>query len=64
MKDHAAVEIPADQIVLSLGVKNDPTFSRVLRENFERVCILGDASKVGRIAQAVQAGYEAASDLR
>ena len=64
MKDHTAVEIPADQIVLSLGVKNDPTFSRVLRENFERVCILGDASKVGRIAQAVQAGYEAASDLR
>lgn len=64
MKDNTPIELPADQVVLSLGVKNDPGYTKMLRENFDNVRILGDACKVGRIAQAVQAGYEAAYDLK
>ena len=57
---HSTVVIPADSVVLALGVRP----RSALAESFESCCpqvhIVGDARKGGRIATAVREGFEAA----
>lgn len=51
--------IPADIVVLSLGVKNPGTFGDGLSKICGHVYTVGDARKSGRIYDAVSSGYEA-----
>lgn len=59
-EDHSTVVLPADSVVLALGVRP----RSALAESFESCCsqvhVVGDARKGGRIATAVREGFEAA----
>lgn len=50
--------LPADYVVLSLGVRSQNQFDGQLKEKFERAFIVGDAVKSGRIVDAVISGYD------
>lgn len=50
----------ADQVVLSIGVKPRRTLLTELEEEFSKVFVIGDAGKVGKIADAVKEGFEKA----
>jgi 2,4-dienoyl-CoA reductase-like NADH-dependent reductase (Old Yellow Enzyme family)/thioredoxin reductase len=54
------VSIPADRIILSLGGRPNDELYNELVGKFQKVYKLGDSIKVGRIAQAVQTGFERA----
>lgn len=60
VSDKTLVTIPADSVVLALGVRS----KRELAESFENVCdhviTAGDARKGGKIATAIHDGFEAA----
>ncbi len=58
------VFLPADQTVLSLGVRSEQRLYARICSEFPRVVLLGDAKKPGRIADATRAGYEAAKALQ
>ena len=51
--------IPADVVVLSLGVRSSKPFGDKLSKICEHVYTIGDAKKSGRIYDAVSSGYEA-----
>lgn len=63
-KDGEKKKLQADCIVLSLGVASNDSLYQKLSEIHPRVCKLGDADKVGRIADAVQAGMRFAYHLK
>ena len=50
----------ADQVVLSLGVRPNNEIVEELEKNFSVVKVLGDSNKPGRIADAIQTGFEKA----
>ncbi len=52
-----------DEVVVSLGMRANTELADEISRNFERVSVLGDASKAGRIEQAIRTGYEAAMKL-
>lgn len=52
----------ADTVVLSLGVRSDNQLSEELKE-LQHVYTVGDASKIGRIAEAVASGFRTARML-
>lgn len=60
---NSVVNMEAEAVVLSLGVKVNDAFVQSFRENFSRVLVLGDAEKPGRIGQAVQTGLDKAYTL-
>lgn len=47
-----------DFVVLSVGVKSEDTLFKELQTTHENVYIVGDAKKVGRIAQATRSAYD------
>lgn len=49
----------ADAVILSLGVRSENQLRTELKER-QRVYTIGDASKTGRIAEAVASGFRAA----
>ena len=49
--------IPADSVVLSLGVRPDNTLLNTLQERLPRVYAVGDALSSGTIADAVHSAY-------
>jgi 2,4-dienoyl-CoA reductase-like NADH-dependent reductase (Old Yellow Enzyme family)/thioredoxin reductase len=49
-----------DYVVLSVGVKSNDKLARELQPYVERIYTIGDARKVGRIAQAVRDGFDTA----
>ena len=53
-------KILTDQVVLSLGVSSRKDLLLDIESNFDRVRVIGDAGKVGRIAEAVREGFEKA----
>jgi len=53
-------EEKVDHVVLSVGVKSNDKLAGELQPHFERVFTVGDARKVGRIAQAVRDGFDTA----
>lgn len=57
------IELTADNVVLSLGVKPNNDIIESIKQNFQNVRVIGDAKEAGRIAQAVRAGYLEARDL-
>jgi NADPH-dependent 2,4-dienoyl-CoA reductase/sulfur reductase-like enzyme len=56
------IEEPCDAAVISLGIRPVKDLEEVLSADY-KVISIGDASKLGRIPQAVAAGYEAAIGL-
>ncbi len=57
-------EIPADAVVLSLGVRPEKGLYEQLKEKRNNVFLAGDANTGGRIATAVHDGYKAALAVR
>ncbi|BBF42175.1 2,4-dienoyl-CoA reductase [NADPH] [Lachnospiraceae bacterium KM106-2] len=49
--------IPADTVVLALGVRPRADLVEQFEEAFEEVRVIGDASKGGRIVEAIKDGY-------
>lgn len=56
-------EITADVVVLSLGVRSENKLYNELKGSIEKVYIVGDASKTGRIADATRSAFELAYNL-
>jgi NADH dehydrogenase FAD-containing subunit len=52
-----------DHVVLSVGVKSNDKLAKELQPHFERIYTIGDARKIGRIAQAVRDGFDTAWNL-
>lgn len=51
-------EIEADNVVLSLGAKSDDSLYHKLKSTGKNAFIIGDAEKVGRIADATRSAFE------
>lgn len=54
------VFLPADTVVLSLGVRPDTETAEVFRAAFDQVIVVGDNEKSGRIPHAIRDGYSKA----
>jgi len=52
-----------DQVVLSVGVRCNNQLVKELEPHFARLYTIGDARKVGRIAQAVRDGFDTGWNL-
>ncbi|SFA89171.1 2,4-dienoyl-CoA reductase [Acetitomaculum ruminis DSM 5522] len=57
-------EYKADSFVVALGTKPDTGFVEEFKKEFDKVCVIGDAAKSGRIRQALETGYKAALELK
>ncbi|MFB0919332.1 MAG: NAD(P)/FAD-dependent oxidoreductase [Oscillospiraceae bacterium] len=55
--------VEADYVVLSVGVKSENRLFKELESTHRSVYIIGDAKKVGRIAQATRSAFETALKL-
>ena len=51
------IELPADYVVLSLGVRPKEAIANAFRKEFEHVICVGDNAKGGNIAQAMRDAY-------
>ena len=58
LKTGKLVHIPADSVVLSLGVRPERALAAELSKVFPRVYSVGDAVRSGTIADAVKSAYE------
>jgi NADPH-dependent 2,4-dienoyl-CoA reductase/sulfur reductase-like enzyme len=56
-------EYPFDAIVLSIGAEPNRELIEEIQGNFDRVHLLGDALKVGRIRNAMETGFITAYNL-
>lgn len=55
--------IPCDRVVLALGSRSDNRLAgKLIKEGFD-VIVIGDAGRVGKIADATKAAYEAAINI-
>jgi len=63
VQDKSTHSLPADAVVLSLGVKSNDALVQTIRDAFPRcfVVVVGDAAKIGRIGEATRAAYWAAA---
>lgn len=60
LTDGETVNVKADSVVLSLGVRTREGMARPFEEAFDRVILTGDAREGRRVATAVRQGFEAA----
>ena len=58
--DNNIITKESQAIVLSLGIKKDNAFIEEVEKNFTKVKVIGDASKPGRISDAIKKGFETA----
>jgi len=58
-----AIEMTADHVILSLGVKSNNQIVEGIKQSFENVKVIGDAQETGRIAHAIKAGHMEARNL-
>lgn len=56
-------EYSFDYVVVSLGVRPNSEMVEQIKEKFARVYLVGDASKPGRIRNAIETGFKAAYNL-
>jgi NADPH-dependent 2,4-dienoyl-CoA reductase/sulfur reductase-like enzyme len=61
--DRQRIETTFDDLVLALGAVPETTLVEDIKAAFERVLVVGDAARPGRIREAVEHGYEAAFTL-
>jgi len=64
LKEDREVELDIDKVVISLGVKSDNEFYEKMKNNFNKVYLIGDAASPRKIAHAVREGFERAYILR
>ncbi len=57
------IERPAQQVVLAVGVRPHDALAKALDKKIARVFTIGDASRIGRIADATRTGFDAAWNL-
>ena len=57
-------EIPCDNVVISLGVRSDNKLYKDAKDKFERIYVIGDADKTGRIASATKEAFETALKIK
>ncbi len=62
-KKAARKSIECDEVVLSLGVRSDNALYESINGKFDKVYLIGDAKKVGRIADATAAAFKCATEL-
>jgi len=60
VEDGSNVHVPADSVVLALGVRPRSDIVASFRSAFDHVVAIGDARQGGRISTAIREGYEAA----
>ena len=63
LSDHQQVIIPADTVILSMGLVPQQDTVDAFRAAFDTIRVIGDAAGGGRIATAIQQGYEAGFTL-
>ncbi|QZY56169.1 NAD(P)/FAD-dependent oxidoreductase [Crassaminicella profunda] len=51
------IEREVDHVVLSLGVKPENKMVEEIKKNFDNVKVIGDANKIGRVGEAIKAGF-------
>lgn len=62
-KTHTNLEIQADHVVLAMGMRSRKNLVQELSGICPKTLVIGDAHKIGRIADAVHAGFNAALNL-
>lgn len=62
-KGDEKIELPIDQVVLSLGVYADQTLADEFSKEFKQVIRIGDTAQIGRIANAISTAFEEAYKL-
>ena len=60
----AQIQKPAQQVVMSVGVRSNNGLYEEIKNQFERVFLIGDAKKIGRIAQATHDAYDLARKMK
>ena len=55
--------IDCDVVILSLGSRPVNNLMKELEGKFERLFCIGDATKIGRIADATKSAYDLAKEL-
>ena len=63
LEDGSQVTLPADSVVLALGVRPRSEVATAFQAAFDQTFVVGDAGRGGRIADAIRQGYEAAYTL-
>jgi 2,4-dienoyl-CoA reductase-like NADH-dependent reductase (Old Yellow Enzyme family)/thioredoxin reductase len=58
LKEGNQLTMPADKVVLSLGVKSHNPLYHKLRDAFDNISVLGDARTPRRIVDAIREGFE------
>lgn len=58
------VRLPADYVVLALGVRGDAALAEELKAEMSHVYVLGDAVKSGRISDAIHSAFDCGYYLR
>lgn len=58
LKTEESTSVFVDAVVLSTGVRSENTLYEAIKEKFDRVSLIGDASAIGRIANATGDAYE------
>ncbi len=56
-------ELETEYVVIALGTASNKELAENLKGKFDKVVSVGDANKVGRIANAIASGYEVAYNL-
>lgn len=64
LKEDKEVELDIDKVVISLGVKSDNELYEKIKNNFNKVYLIGDAASPRNIAHAVREGFEKAYILK
>lgn len=60
IKKKSDVNLTCDAVVLSLGARSDNVLFNEIKDSFKNVFLVGDAQKVGRIADATSAAFDIA----
>ena len=63
VRDKRREHLAFDAVVLSLGVRPENSLFKELKDEYERVYVIGDAASPGRVADATAAAYRTAVEL-
>lgn len=59
----ADVTLPADSVVLAMGVRPENSLARILEGSGVEIRVIGDAKKCGRIGEAIDDGFTLACEV-
>jgi 2,4-dienoyl-CoA reductase (NADPH2) len=57
------VTLPADTVVLAMGARPENSLAKALENTGVEIRVIGDAAKVGRIGEAIEAGFRLAREI-